>query len=84
MPIRIAVIGVNHWHSLYDLAYLPHLSEMPDVQIVGIQDEDPKIAAHRAEVIGGGIPTFSSYERMLSELRPDFVLALDRHDRMPT
>lgn len=82
MPIRVAAIGVTHWHSIYDSAYLRHLAEMPDVRIVGIQDDDPNIAAHRAQAIGGGIPTFTSYQRMLSEVKPDFVLALGRHDKM--
>ena len=38
MPIRIAAIEVSHWHSLYDSSYLRHLSHMPEVQLVGLQD----------------------------------------------
>ena len=30
MTIRIAAIGVGHWHSLYDAAYLRTLVKMPD------------------------------------------------------
>jgi predicted dehydrogenase len=82
MAISIAVIGANHWHTLYDAAYLRRLIEMPDVRITGIQDDDIAIAQQRADAIGGGIPTFASYESMLSETRPQFVLALGRHDRM--
>ena len=32
MSIRVAAIGVSHWHSLYDAAYLRHLVAMPDVR----------------------------------------------------
>jgi hypothetical protein len=40
MPIRIAAIEVSHWHSLYDSAYLRHLSH--EVQLVGLQNPNPK------------------------------------------
>jgi predicted dehydrogenase len=82
MSTRVAAIGVCHWHSLYDAAYLRHLAGMDDVQIVGLHDDDPEIAAHRAEELGGGVPTFTDYRQMLAEVRPDFVLALGRHDTM--
>ena len=41
MPTRVAAIGVSHWHSLYDLAYLHHLNRMDDVEIVGLQGRRP-------------------------------------------
>ena len=82
MPTRVAAIGVCHWHSLYDSAYLRHLAAMEDVDIVGLHDADPRMADHRAEELGGGIPTFAHYEQMLSEVKPDFVLALGQHDQM--
>jgi predicted dehydrogenase len=82
MATRLAAIGVNHWHSLYDAAYLRHLSKMDDVQIVGLQDNDPAIVEHRIKEIGGNIASFTDYRRMLSELKPDYVLALGRHDTM--
>ncbi|MCH8184581.1 MAG: Gfo/Idh/MocA family oxidoreductase [Chloroflexi bacterium] len=82
MPIRVAAIGMTHWHSLYDSAYLRHLADMPDVDIVGIQDDNHEIARHRANEVGGGIPTFTDYRQMLGDVEPDFVLALGRHDTM--
>jgi len=82
MVIRVAAIGMSHWHSLYDSAYLRHLAAMSDVQIVGIHDDSQEIASHRANEIGGGIPTFTTYQQMLSTIKPDFVLALGRHDTM--
>ena len=80
-PLRVAAIEVSHWHSLYDSAYLRHLAAMSDVQIVGVQDPTPAIAAHRAREVGGP-PTFTDYRVMLAETKPDFVLALGRHSAM--
>lgn len=82
MSTRVAAIGVCHWHSLYDAAYLRHLARMDDVQIVGLHDEDPVIVGHRAQELGGNLATFTDYRQMLAEVRPDFVLALGRHDTM--
>lgn len=82
MTVRVAAIGVSHWHSLYDAAYLHHLAAMPDVEIVGIQDDDQEIASHRVSELQVDIPAFTNYLQMLSEVRPDFVLALGRHDTM--
>ena len=45
MPLKIAGIGVSHWHSLYDSAYLRHLDVIPDVKLVAIQDPDATLAA---------------------------------------
>lgn len=82
MYTRVAAIGVCHWHSLYDAAYLRHLSRMDDVRIVGIQDDDSNIASHRAKELGGDIPTFTDYKEMVASVEPDFVLALGSHDTM--
>ena len=81
MPIRVAAIGVGHWHSLYDSAYLRHLVGMPDMQLVALQDPSAEIAAQRAAALGGPA-VFTDYRRMLTETRPDFVIALGRHSSM--
>lgn len=80
--MRVAAIGVSHWHSLWDAAYLRHLSEMADVEIVGIHDDDPEIAAQRVREIGAQTPTYTDYSDMLDSAEPEFVLALGRHDTM--
>ena len=54
MPIRIAAIDVSHWHSIYDAAYLKHLVQMEDVEVVALHDDDAEIAAKRARAIGVG------------------------------
>src|SRR5213082_2574801 len=81
MTIRIAAIGVSHWHALYDAAYLRQLLAMPDVQLVAIQDSDAGIVAHRAAEVGNP-QTFADYREMLTATRPDFVVALGRHRQM--
>jgi len=81
MTIRIAAIGVGHWHALYDAAYLRHLIAMPDVELMAIQDSDAGLVAKRAVEVGGP-PTFTDYQKMLTATRPDFVVALGRHRQM--
>ena len=81
MPARIAAIGVSHWHSLYDSAYLRHLGGMPDVRLVALQDTSATIAAHRAAELGDP-PVYTDYRRMLLDVKPDFVIALGRHSSM--
>ena len=83
MTIRVAAIGVSHWHALFDAAYLRHLIAMPDVALVGVEDSDPAIVAKRAAEVGNP-PVFTDYRKMLAETRPDFVVALGRHSTMAT
>ena len=73
----IAAIGVNHWHSLYDAAYLPMLAAMPDVKILALHDDDAAIAKDRSGKVGNP-PIYTDYKTMLAETQPDFVLALGR------
>ncbi len=81
MPARIAAIGVSHWHSLYDSAYLRHLAGMPEMRLVGLQDTSATIAAQRAAELGDP-PVYTDYRRMLTDVKPDFVIALGRHSSM--
>ena len=81
MAIRIAAVEVSHWHALNDAAYLRHLVKMPDVELVAIQDGDAGIVARRAAEVGDP-PIFTDYQKMLAEVRPDFVVALGRHSQM--
>jgi predicted dehydrogenase len=81
MSIRIAAIGVGHWHAVNDPAYLRQLVRMPDVRLVGLQDPSIELAGRRAAEVGHP-STFDDHRRMLDVTKPDFVLALGRHDRM--
>ncbi|MGB6652644.1 MAG: Gfo/Idh/MocA family oxidoreductase, partial [Xanthobacteraceae bacterium] len=81
MTIRVAAVGVSHWHALNDAAYLRHLLAMKDVELVGLQDSDSGLVAKRAAEVGNP-PVFTDYHGMLKALRPDFVVALGRHSQM--
>jgi predicted dehydrogenase len=81
MTIRVAAVGVSHWHALNDAAYLRHLIAMPDVELVGIQDADAGLVAKRAAEVKSP-PTFTDYQKMLAATHPDFVVALGRHSQM--
>src|SRR5437870_5254769 len=78
---RIAAIGVSHWHSLYDSAYLRHLAAIPDTKLVALQDTSATIAAQRAAELGDPA-VYTDYRRMLTDVKPDFVIALGRHSSM--
>lgn len=80
-PLRVASIGVGHWHALYDAAYLKTLVRMPDVRLVGVHDPDAALAAQRSVELGGPAP-FTDYREMLRKTRPDFVIVLGRHSEM--
>jgi predicted dehydrogenase len=80
-PVRVAATEVSHWHSLHDSAYLRHLTGLPDVELVGVQDPDAGIAARRAAALGDP-PAFTDHREMLDAVRPDFVIALGRHRHM--
>jgi predicted dehydrogenase len=79
--MRVAAIGVSHWHSLYDSAYLVHLAGIPDTELVAIQDESASVTAKRAAALGNPA-VYTDYRKMLAETRPDFVIALGRPSRM--
>jgi len=81
MAIRIAAVGVSHWHALNDAAYLRHLLAMPDVELVAVQDSDDALVKKRAAEVGNP-PTYTDYHAMLKATRPDFVVALGRHSQM--
>ncbi len=78
--IRVAAVGVNHWHALYDAAYLLMLKAMPEVEIVALQDDDEARARERVEKLA--LPqapkVYTDYRRMFDETKPDFVLALGK------
>ena len=81
MIIRIAAIGVSHWHAIHDAAYLRHLVAMPDVELIAVQDADAGLVARRAAEVGSP-QIFTDYRKMLATTRPDFVVALGRHRQM--
>ena len=77
---RVAVVGVSHWHSTYDAAYLALLREL-NVNIVGVSDTNSEIVRDRASRFGS--EPFEDYRLMLEQTKPSFVIALGRHIDMP-
>jgi predicted dehydrogenase len=79
-PQRAAVIGVSHWHSIYDVAYLKILKELK-VDIVGVSDEDASVAQDRAAKFDS--TPYTDYRSMIEKTKPEFVIALGKHIEMP-
>jgi len=72
--LRVAVIGVSHWHLEL---YLPALLRAPDVLVAGVSDADPGIAQHIAAEIG--CPWSADFRDLCFDIRPDLVFAFGRH-----
>lgn len=72
--MKIALLGVSHWHLPL---YLPGL---PDYSVVGISDDDMKIATRYAGKYN--CPAYQDYRQMIMETMPDFVFAFAPHYRM--
>ena len=72
--MRIALIGVSHWHTPF---YLDPLLTMPDATVIGVSD--PDLARAEELAAKANCPAFTDYREMCARLRPDFVFALGRH-----
>jgi predicted dehydrogenase len=72
--MRIAYIGVGHWHTH---AYFDAVAELGEHKIVGVAD--PKLEAAEQYAAKSGAKPFSDYRSMCDELRPELVFALGRH-----
>lgn len=72
--IRIALLGVSHWHvPLY-------LSGLPANSVVAVSDGNEAIAAEYA--MKYSCPGYQDYRKMLMETKPDFVFAFPPHYQM--
>lgn len=72
--MRIALLGVSHWHVPLYFAGLPERS------VVAVSDDD---AAHAARVARRfGCPYYTDEKQMLHDVKPDFVFAFAPHARM--
>ena len=76
--MRIAVIGVSHWHA--PLFYRP-AARLPGVQIAGVSDGDAAVAERVGRELGAR--PFLDYRELLDALRPDFAFAFAPHRDMP-
>lgn len=76
--MRIAMIEVGHWHAGMHLRSFQLARE---VEIVGVSDHQPGVAAAFAARSGG--QAFERYQEMLKATQPDFVIVMGRHADMP-
>ena len=74
--LRIAVVGVSHWHAPRYLAALRTAGE----QIIGVSDPDPAVVARVAAEVGA--PGDTDGLALVERTRPDLVLAMADHAAM--
>lgn len=72
--MRIAIIGVSHWHA--PMYYRP-AARLPGVRIVGVSDQNPSCAEAAGRELEAS--TFPDYRDLLHDTRPDYVFAFGRH-----
>jgi len=77
-PLRVALVGVSHWHTGFYLE--PLLAMGPSVRICGISDPDPQVQAAMGKRLG--CPAWGDYRQLCNQTQPDFVIALGRHCEM--
>ncbi|MFN8007997.1 MAG: Gfo/Idh/MocA family oxidoreductase [Terriglobia bacterium] len=78
---RLAILGFEHIHAHH---YLQCLKSMPDVEVVGIAEPDPRSLHGSIDVIGG-IPCQNDYQALLRPALVDGVLICSanvRHKQM--
>lgn len=75
--IRIAFIGVSHWHVPL---YLRARDEC-DLNFVSMSDPDEQKVRPLAEKFG--CSWYTDHIRLLDEVQPEFVFAFAPHDQMP-
>ena len=76
--IRVAVIGVGHWHAPRHIAALARAG----ARVVGVSDPDVSVAERGGSQLG--CPFFDDDRALVERVRPDFVFALPRHADAPT
>src|SRR5262245_7463047 len=79
-PRRVAVIGAGHYHATLAPFYL-RILQNEKLDIVGVHDPDPGVAADRAKRCGS--TPYTDYRAMIDKTKPEFVLSLNRHVDMP-
>ena len=71
--LRVAVIGVSHWHAPRHVAGL----RAAGAAIVGVSD--PEEARAQAFARDLGCPAFADYRSLIETTKPDFIFAMARH-----
>lgn len=78
--LRVAVIGVGHYHALYPPYYIELLRKQ-GAQVVAVADSSGTVAEAAARRCDA--QAYVDYRSMVQLTRPDLVLALGRHVDMP-
>jgi predicted dehydrogenase len=73
-PLRLALLGVSHWHLEL---YLEPLTQEDSVKIVGVSDPNPQVARHLG--IRLGCDWSPDFRDLCDKVKPDFVFAFGRH-----
>jgi predicted dehydrogenase len=76
--MRVAFIGVSHWHA--PMYFLP-ASRSAGVEIVGISDPDPRVMSDVARELN--TKGYTDHRELIVGTKPDFVFAFGRHCDMP-
>jgi len=76
--MRIAFIGVSHWHA--PIYYQP-AARLAGVHIVAVSDPNALVAERMARELEA--KPFTDYRDLIADARPDFVFAFGRHCDMP-
>ena len=72
--LKIALLGVSHWHVPL---YLPGL---PENSVVAVSDDNEHVANDYGSRYN--CPAYKNYRQMISEVKPDFVFAFAPHNQM--
>jgi len=76
-PLRVAVVGVGHWHAARYLESLRVLGE----RIIAVWDPDVAVAARAATAFGA--ETRPELPDLLRRVRPDVIVGMGVHSTMP-
>ncbi len=76
--LKVAFIGLNHWHAPF---YMEGM-QMADYPIAAVADRAPEMVEFRAKAGNCDAPRYTDYEKMLAEVKPDFIFAHAPHDEM--
>jgi len=77
MVSRIAFLGVAHWHAPIYVGILKTLG----IPVLGASDPDREAGAAQAARLG--LPFEADAGAMLDKAKPDFLIVMPRHDRVP-
>ena len=75
--LKLAFLGVSHWHVPLYLEAV----EKKGLFVAAVSDPDEALAGRFAARLG--CKAYTDAEKLLDEVKPDFVFAFDMHCRMP-